>query len=996
MALRLVRGHRWPDLLDRLAAELAESRHDPFAWSRVIVSSRATGRIISQEVAARLGISAGISYVTPAQLVGRLADDAGVARDRSRWLGVPLEMAIWQAMDSVAATHPLLARATDESRAGGRRATAQRLAQLMRWYVDTAPDLVAAWLDGDDVDLGGEALPARSAWQPSLLRAAVDALEVDPLDTTSVLIQAASTDETPTFVFCVDELTVPQRLVIEALPSRVVLAPIDSPCAEWAQGLTDSVQELPSPPLPVPAVTVHDSHGPARQVEVLRDELTRAFAADPTLEPRDAVIICPRPARYAQLLDAAFSESDEAAHPGRTLRLQHVSAQPANPVITLLSTLLRLGELRASATGLVDLMLSGPIAHRWRLRDRQQIIELVGGAGVRWGMDATHRAAFNLEGLAQNTWMRGLDRLLIGLAVAPGHDGGLQLAGTDVVASSDLETIGSLCEIVSRLRRLVADTSVPRTVPGWVEVSRSVLSDLVGVARDDEWQILQTHALLARLESDLAGNETLLTRRDFSHLLAGAAGSPRERVAAGNGSLLVAPLGELRHVEHRLVAFLGVTDDVVPGPSAAMPDSIDLGSAAPDRRSARLAHLLGHARSAERVLIVEQASSQRTNRPVPTPSAISWLLEELDVTVAPVTHPPTATSERNFTADPSFDAAAHAGAVARRSAAPIGTTTQRRRHQARTRPLGPVPRQVSLQQLGRFLTDPAKAFLRSAANLALFAEPELSDDIPLELKGLSQWSVVSTLVDALKQERPIDDVIRRLRSDEELPPGEIGRAEFERARRQAELLWGAAGPAWQADIRDVAVDLTVDVPGLGVVRLVDEVRCRGGVAVEVSAGKRLDRLIAPWLGSLALTACGSPTKGRLYRLVQDPTDFSAMIPDVREVGEPTPAGAHARLAVALKAYCLGQHRLIPAPADAAIRYADEIDRGRFDRLQWRGEPTFRHRKWSTGNQAWALFYEDVADLLTDVPTAEDPTNDGDGAFGRWALALYSGMKDGSA
>ncbi|NHB85918.1 exodeoxyribonuclease V subunit gamma [Tessaracoccus sp. HDW20] len=89
MALALVTAHRWATLLDHLAARLRESSDDPFAWSRVVVSSAATGRIVGQEMAARLGISAGVEYVTPGQLMGRFAERAGVARDRSRWLGTP-------------------------------------------------------------------------------------------------------------------------------------------------------------------------------------------------------------------------------------------------------------------------------------------------------------------------------------------------------------------------------------------------------------------------------------------------------------------------------------------------------------------------------------------------------------------------------------------------------------------------------------------------------------------------------------------------------------------------------------------------------------------------------------------------------------------------------------------------------------------------------------------------------------------------------------------
>lgn len=997
MDVELLTGRRWSTLLDALADRLRGTHTDPFAWSRVVVSSPATGRIVGQEIAARLGISAGIEYVTPARLMGQLAERAGVARDRSRWLGTPLEMATWEAIDELADQFPVLARAADPGRVGGRRATAQRIARLFRWYLDVSPDLLGGWLAGEDAGPDGEELAQRWAWQPALLRSAVDCLEVDPLDTLGATVNAAADDDVPTFVLAVDDLTAPQRAALEAFGSLTVIAPLGSPGAAWAEALGADPADLGDDGTPNPTeVSLHDSHGPARQVEVLRDELTRAFEADPTLQPRDVAIVCPRPERYAHLLDAAFSNRVEGGHPGRQLRVQQAAAPANNPVLMLLSTLLRLGELRASATDVVELLLSAPIAHRWRLNDRQAILELVGGSGIRWGMDAQHRAAFSLDGLAQNTWLRGLDRLLVGLAVSSGHEGSLQIAGTDAVEASDLETVGALCEIVSRLRRLIAETAAPATITEWVRRTRAILVDLIGPPRDDEWQVLHAHSVLSRFEADHVSSETRLTRGEFAHLLTAAESAPRARVAAGNGSLLVAPLGELRHVEFRLVALLGVTDDVVPGGSGLAPDAVDLGDIAPDQRRRRLDQLLGHARSAERLLIVRQSASQRTNDRVAPPSAVSWLLEELGVAPEPVAHPPTATSEANFASPASFDVAAHSGAVARRSASRAATVRLRRREQARLRPAGAAPAQVSVPQLARFLADPAKAFLRSAAGLPLFKEPSLNDDMPLELNGLAQWSVVTTLLDALKQGTPLETVIRTLRSNEELPPEEIGRSEFARAKARAELLWSKAGPAYRSEITDVPVDLEFDLAGLGTIRLVDEIRCRGGQALTMTPSKTADKLIGPWLESLALTAAGTPTPGSVYRFVQDPSNWSDVIVDHRLVGDPDPAAARARLETALRAYVLGQYRLIPAPATAAICYAEEIRRDRHKRGSWRGQPDYRHDKWSSMGEAWELFYDqEVADLFVDPPSAEDPANGQDSAFGAWAVALYTGLMGGN-
>ncbi|HHT12984.1 MAG TPA: exodeoxyribonuclease V subunit gamma, partial [Propionibacterium sp.] len=59
MTVRLVRGARWASLVDHLAEQLSAAATDPFLKLRVVVATRATGRVVGQQVASRLGISAG-------------------------------------------------------------------------------------------------------------------------------------------------------------------------------------------------------------------------------------------------------------------------------------------------------------------------------------------------------------------------------------------------------------------------------------------------------------------------------------------------------------------------------------------------------------------------------------------------------------------------------------------------------------------------------------------------------------------------------------------------------------------------------------------------------------------------------------------------------------------------------------------------------------------------------------------------------------------------
>ncbi|MBK7821357.1 MAG: exodeoxyribonuclease V subunit gamma [Tessaracoccus sp.] len=991
MALDVILAHHWSTLLDELADRLRTLHTDPFTRGRVIVSSRATGRVVSQEVAQRLGISAGISYVTLRDLARELADGAGVGRDLSRWRGTPLDLATWEAVGALAEEFPALAHAANPERPGGRRAVSTRLARLQRWYLDHAPDLLQTWLDGADDGPGGVDLPEHLAWQPELVRATALALEVDPTETLAALADAARRDTTPTLVFAVDEVTAGDRTLLQALAEGVglvALQPVGARHAGWVEPLGGSVHDALDLPSPPPTVAIHDSHGPARQVEVLRDELTRAFVADETLEPRDVLIVCPRPERYAHLLDAAFAPG--GAHPGRTLRVQPVGGQDTNDVLDAVVALLRLGDGRATSSGLLELLLSPPLAHRWGFADRETVTELIAAAGIRWGLDAQHRASFDLGDVAQNTWMRGLDRLLVGLAVSPTTDSGLGLTGTDAVGSSDLSTVGALSEVLSRIRRLVATTAAPATVPEWAARTRGLLTDLVGVGWDDQWQLFGLTRLLAGLQRDHLGGETTLTRHEFAHLLADAGRRLGSRVAAGNGSLMVARLGELSHVGFRLVALLGVTDDAVPGRGGSVADAVDLGEAAPDERARRQAQLFAHASAAEKLLVVRQRFSSHTNDEVAPPAAIDWLVERLGVEADVRTHPSTATADANFIKPASFDTRALRGARARRGAGGTVGRIARRRDQARRRPVGAIPAQVTLTQLERFLADPAKAFLRSVAGIPLYQSAAVQDELPLDLVGLEKWKVVTALVGSLQSGATLQSVIDRFQSREELPPGLLGKVAFDEAKADAVRLWNEAGPRWQRPITDHAVDIEVDIPPLGRVRVVDSVRCRGGEALTVTASKGASRLVRPWLEALALTALGLPTTGRAVRFGRLPNTYEDQVL-ATGVGEPDREAARARLSAVMRAYALGQHRLLPVPLTPAIAYADAQAAGTFRQADWTGPTDWTTRVWPGMEDSWRLFFDDdLNELFVDAPLAEDPQ--GTSAFEAWALALYGNMQ----
>ena len=85
------------------------------------------------------------------------------------------------------------------------------------------------------------------------------------------------------------------------------------------------------------SVQVHACHGAARQVDVLREVLLGMLEADPTLEPRDILVMCPDIETYAPLITAGFGLGDlvDGGHPAHRLRVRLAdrSLAQTNPLL---------------------------------------------------------------------------------------------------------------------------------------------------------------------------------------------------------------------------------------------------------------------------------------------------------------------------------------------------------------------------------------------------------------------------------------------------------------------------------------------------------------------------------------------------------------------------------------------------------------------------------------------------------------------------------------
>lgn len=1002
MALEVSRGQSWGELVAAYADRLAVQPPSPFEQTTVLVSSRGAGRLLRQGLAAELpaGICAGLELVTPSAWCRERALAHGAGSAYESWHSARTAVVVARALDRLAAQHAILGAHLSGDRSPVRRQhLAQRSVRLFNHYTDNAPAMVERWLAGDDVDAAGSPLSEHLSWQPALLRLAAELLECDPVEAWRLVARSIEGDGSgaaPT-VFALPELNAVQSMLLTAAAATGTVHVWQlqgSPFEDWTVPMGAPAATAAAPATPrMPGIEVIGSHGPARMAEVLRDALCRRFDADPGLQPRDVVVVCDRPEIWRPHLATAFlpAEDDPDQHPGRSLRLWPGSMQEPNLVADAVVTCLRLSDVRATATDLSELMLSRPVAERWRLGDDgERLLTLVTAAGIRWGLDRDHRQGIGVPGITQNTWFRGVDRLLAGLTVAPGSDAGLGVTGVADVGTSDLELLGSVAEIISRLRRFNAEAAAPAEAAAWVLRIRGLLDELVSCGPDDEWMLAEVNATLADMAKALSSTNDELSRHEFSLMFEQSLLRSPARAAVGNGNLHVIGVGDLVHVDFRLACLLGVADAA----ADPTPDSVDLGPDVPDPRRRRLAQLLARARSCDQLLVVTQTRDPNTNQEVTVPTTISWLLGELGrEEPGVVTAPALAHSESNFTDGGGYDRHGLEGALSlRRARAAADSPAAERRRGAIGLPVEQVAVETSVTELASFLSDPAREFLRSAAGVRLWEGPRLLDELPFVQDGLQTWQLRDRLLDSFRQGMTPAEAALRESGRELLPPGNVGRRALETPLQEVGSLWRQAYPQWSAPVVDHPVHVRFDD-----VVVTGAVRTRGGevVAVTVSDGRRTE--VEPWLAQLVLAATGVSVPAVVHRLdrhYQDRYPSQAVLP------APGREAALATLGSIVAAFRQGRQRLVPLPQDLGLAFADQLARGTYQARLWQPPATnWRETLWRRHTPAWQLFYDGVpsevfADAATDRDPAPPPGHPS--AFASWAAAIYLPLVGGAA
>jgi exodeoxyribonuclease V gamma subunit len=316
------------------------------------------------------------------------------------------------------------------------------------------------------------------------------------------------------------------------------------------------------------SIRIHSCHNPMREIEVLHDQLLHMFEEDRGLMPKDILVMMPNIELYAPYIHAVFdTPSDQSKR--IPVSIADRSIRRESEIIDTFLAILDLCGSRFGASQVVSILESPSVQRRFGLveTDLGLVQRWVKETRIRWGIDGESRDRMGLGSFMENTWMAGLERLLLGYAM-PGQDERMfnEILPYDQIEGGETLVLGNFLEFATELFSHVRSLTRPRTLDEWAKTLTRLLDGFFLPDEDTEREMQALRRMLNGLADfqEISGFEQEITVKVITYHLGHAL--DREGFGLGfmTGGVTFCAMLPMRSIPFKVICLVGMNSDAYP------------------------------------------------------------------------------------------------------------------------------------------------------------------------------------------------------------------------------------------------------------------------------------------------------------------------------------------------------------------------------------------------------------------------------------------------
>ena len=221
------------------------------------------------------------------------------------------------------------------------------------------------------------------------------------------------------------------------------------------------------------SILIENCHTPLREVEILHDRLLHEIKTKGR-KPGEILVTAPNIENYVPHIETVFGTGPLAD----CYSIADRSLKDSGAILPALLKILHLPDTNYSNSDIFSLLEEETLQNRFQLsvNDVEQIRDWCAAAGIRWGIDGTHRENVCGVNFENFSWRQGLRRLLFGYAVSEEFDSQLDLPELplDFAEGAGTEKFGYFLDLLDELFRLKEEFKGQKTPRQWFEMLREL------------------------------------------------------------------------------------------------------------------------------------------------------------------------------------------------------------------------------------------------------------------------------------------------------------------------------------------------------------------------------------------------------------------------------------------------------------------------------------------------------------------------------------------